>query len=409
MTSITRPDELRTSNRGAILRAVRRNPAQSRTFLSNITGLSPATLSAISNDLINEGVLRESAQAFDTSNKSKRGRPSLQLTPNPSAALTIAGTLSLNEITLMLVDYSGAIVYEHCTHLGTQTLSRTAISRRVVTSIHKAIEQSEISSDDLTHIELAFQGVTDVTNGILMWSPILKHKGIPLKDTLQAEFKVSVSIKNNCNMIARALSEQKHEELGSTFAALLFSHGIGMGVLHDNRLISGSRSSATEFGHMLHRANGALCRCGKHGCIEAYAADYAIWRRANRFDPGQTPDENIEFSSLQPLIEQARKRNGPERKAFVEAGLAIGTGLGNLFTLLDSFPVAVVGPITEAMDLMEAAIREGIQHGVREDDSVLVPLLYFPDDRALLREGCIQTALDAVDLSCFVSEPNDVT
>lgn len=208
-------------------------------------------------------------------------------------------------------------------------------------------------------------------------------------------------------MIARALSEQNHKELGGTFAALLFSHGIGMGVFHDTRLISGSRSSATEFGHMLHKANGALCRCGKHGCIEAYAADYAIWRRANRLDPGETPEENIEFSSLQPLIAQARKRNGPERQAFVEAGHAIGTGLGNLFTLLDSFPVALVGPITEALDLMETAIREGIQHGIREDDPVLVPLLCFADDRALLREGCIQTALDAVDLNCFVLESGD--
>ena len=331
----------------------------------------------------------------------------MQLSPNPDAALAVATIFSLDEITSTVVDYSGAIVFDHRTELKTQDLTRSEIPRAIITSLHKTLKKAAISADQLSHIELSFQGATDVTNGILMWSPILRHKGIALKDKLEDEFNVSVCIRNDCNMIVRALSEQNHAELGSTFSAVLFSHGIGMGVLHENRLISGARSSATEFGHMLHQANGALCRCGKSGCIEAYAADYAIWRRAKQLEPAQDPQQAPDFDALQELIVCARNRAGPERQAFIDAGHAIGTGLGNLFALLDSFPVALVGPMTEAFDLMEPSIREGIQHGIREEETDTVPIICFTDDRALIREGCIQSALDAIDLNCFVTETHE--
>ena len=53
-----------------------------------------------------------------------------------------------------------------------------------------------------------------------------------------------------------------------------------MGLIINGDVYHGATGAASEFGHMNHIPHGPLCRCGKQGCIEAYAADYGIWRAA---------------------------------------------------------------------------------------------------------------------------------
>lgn len=47
--------------------------------------------------------------------------------------------------------------------------------------------------------------------------------------------------------------------------------GIGGALVLEGRPYNGSRGAAGEIGHVVVRADGALCSCGRRGCVEAYA------------------------------------------------------------------------------------------------------------------------------------------
>ena len=47
--------------------------------------------------------------------------------------------------------------------------------------------------------------------------------------------------------------------------------GIGGGLIVDGRPFTGSRGAAGEIGHVVVATGGALCSCGRRGCVEAYA------------------------------------------------------------------------------------------------------------------------------------------
>ena len=47
--------------------------------------------------------------------------------------------------------------------------------------------------------------------------------------------------------------------------------GIGGALILDGRPFNGSRGAAGELGHVIVRPGGALCSCGRRGCVEAYA------------------------------------------------------------------------------------------------------------------------------------------
>src|SRR6186713_18396 len=75
-----RHDDLRRRNRAMVISAVRRAGQPSRTEIAATTGLSHSTISAISSDLIGEGILTESKPNEPA--LLKRGRPQVGLSLN---------------------------------------------------------------------------------------------------------------------------------------------------------------------------------------------------------------------------------------------------------------------------------------------------------------------------------------
>lgn len=185
------------------------------------------------------------------------------------------------------------------------------------------------------------------------------------------------------------------------FIAILLSHGIGMGIMLKGKLFTGTQSSGSEFGHMIHRPDGALCRCGRRGCVEAYAGSYAIWRNARQASDAEEPVADISDAEMFALAAQARLEDGPERQAFRIAGEAIGFGLGSLFALIDAAPVAFVGYGASAFDLIEPAMRKAIARTAGGQHSKAPSFDTIPDEMPLIRNGCAIRALAFVDHEIF--------
>src|SRR5690606_10864138 len=160
-------------------------------------------------------------------------------------------------------------------------------------------------------------------------------------------------------MIATEHQYRKPKRSDNNLLEFLLSHGIGMGLMLNGRIFTGIRSSGGEFGHMIHKPDGSLCRCGRRGCIEAYAGSYAIQRRAQD-ENLHAPLADTHGADLQSLLATARESEGPARLAFREAGQAIGFGLGSLFSLIDPAPVALIGHGTAAFDILEPEIRTAL-------------------------------------------------
>jgi predicted NBD/HSP70 family sugar kinase len=390
-----RHDDLRRRNRAMVISAIRRAGQPSRTEIAAATALSHSTISAITSDLIAEGMLIESRGSDAPAQK--RGRPQVAVGLNPDAAAIVAVVLSMNSLSAALIDYSGATIADERRKLPTLELGRDQLVAETIAAIRKVIAAGAGGPHPLTRIVVAIQGVTDSAERKLLWSPITPHGDIDFSAILEAEFGTPATVENDCNMIAVALRWRNPERYARDFIAVLLSHGIGMGMVLRGELFTGTQSSGGEFGHMIHRPDGALCRCGRRGCIEAYAGNYAIWRNAHRMAEDARVAEDITDADMKALAEAARRTDGPERAAFRIAGEAIGFGLGSLFALIDPAPVAIVGHGANAFDLIEAPMLDAIARTAGGQHSGAISFDTVPDEMPLIREGCAMRALTAVD------------
>jgi predicted NBD/HSP70 family sugar kinase len=406
MTVGIRHDDLRRRNRAMVIAAVRRAGQPSRTEIAGTTALSHSTISAISSDLINEGVLNEVKGG--EGGPLKRGRPQVAISLNPAAASIVAVVLSLNSLSATLIDYSGRSLAERSLRLPTLSLARDDLVAATTTIVTGLIDDHGTAEAPVLRIVLAIQGITDAGSRTLLWSPITRETDIPFGQMLEAATGIPVTVENDCNMIALALRSHDPERYRNDFIAIMLSHGIGMGMVLRGELFTGTQSSGGEFGHMIHRPGGALCRCGRRGCIEAYAGNYAIWRSAEGMPEDSQPVADIGDADIAALADRARRGDSPEREAFRKAGEALGFGLGSLFALIDPAPVAMVGHGALAFDLLEPSIRQAIALTAGGQHSKAISFDTEPNEMPLIREGCAVRALTFLDLQIFAPGINAV-
>jgi predicted NBD/HSP70 family sugar kinase len=403
MTAGIRHDDLRRRNRAMVIAAVRRAGQPSRTEIAMATGLSHSTISAISADLIEEGILTETKGVEPAA--ARRGRPQVALALNPDAATVIVAVLSLNELSSAAIDYAGGLVAEDRRALTTATIARDELVAELTAMVRRLTSGRTSGRAKPLRIVLAIQGITDAEARVMLWSPITPHKDVPFADILEREFAVPTTVENDCNMMAVALRWRDPARYRDDFLAILLSHGIGMGLVLKGQPFTGTRSSGGEFGHMIHKPGGALCRCGRRGCVEAYAGDYAIWRNARQKDETSAPEDGVSTADMQAIAARARAGDGPEREAYRKAGTAIGYGIGSLFALIDPAPVAFVGGGAAAFDLLEPAIRAAIAETAGGQHSEAISFDTIPDELPLIRQGCAMHALTFVDREIFAGGP----
>ncbi|ESY75368.1 ROK family protein [Mesorhizobium sp. M1050] len=394
-----RHDDLRRRNRAMVIAAVRRARQPSRTEIAATTGLSHSTISAISSDLIGEGILTESKPS--EAGSLKRGRPQVGLSLNPEAAAVMTVVLSLNFLSVAVIDYAGQVISEEQRRLDTLTIARDALIGECTAIVRRRFEDPDLDVHRIARIALAIQGITDTRARAMLWSPITPHTDIAFADILEDEFGIPATMENDCNMMAIALRWRDPDRYRNDFIAILLSHGIGMGLVLKGELFTGTHSSGGEFGHMIHRPNGALCRCGRRGCVEAYAGNYAIWRNARQLGEDAEPVADVSDADMRSLAAVARESDGPEREAYRKAGEALGYGLGSLFALIDPAPVAMVGVSAAAFDLIEPALRKAIAQTAGGQHSEWISFEAEPNELPLIREGCAMRALTFVDQEIF--------
>ena len=391
--SIIRSDDLRAENRHRILRSLRRDRPRSRAALAKITGLSAASVSTLISDLASQGIV-SSSRALP-SGTLRRGRPQNTIALSESAGAVVTLALTIDRIQVCLVDYSGVTLEQQETRIQSRELDQAELLENLQWAIQAVLNRRP--EKKLKHIGIGFQGVINHSTGDLLWSPILGVQQIPIRPVLQNAFSVAVNVNNDCRLIAEALYHLHADTLGESFAAILFSHGVGMGLYLNGQPFSGTQSSALELGHVQHISKGALCRCGKRGCIEAYAADYGIDRAARGQQSCTTPAGYVSKQRMQEITQAALTGNQNARHALIVAGNAIGEGLGNVFTLLDPMPVALIGRSADGFDLMMEGLCDAIRRTNRVDTDLVELIHCFNEDDPLLQSGLALDTLASLD------------
>jgi predicted NBD/HSP70 family sugar kinase len=399
-------DLVRRQNRHILLAALRSHGPMARVELGRLTGLSPASITTISSQLIAEKAVMDLEEAPDRTDPNRRGRPTTRVDLNPKAARVIAIKISIGGLELALVDFAGKILARKKLVVSTYEMSAEEFARHAEEIIRTILSENSLEPTDVTHIGVAAQGVTDSVLGTIAWSPAFRQRNIAVVGPIEAKFGISCSIANDANMIAEGVMAADRYSYTGTAAVVFMGYGVGMGLVIDGKVYHGATGAAAEFGHMNHIPNGASCRCNRFGCLEAYASDYGILRSSqNSSDQSAPPSSAVDPAVMLALENAARDGDSNAAAAYEKAGRAIGFGLARMIALLNPDRIVLAGPGTRALDLIEPALRAAIEEGVVEELRRQVKIETVPINTDMIITGTIAATLRQLDSDVFSSGP----
>jgi predicted NBD/HSP70 family sugar kinase len=402
----------RGSNRGRLVEVLRRQGPSPRVELARSTGLSFPAISALTSRLMADELLCEAEtetgaampwpedtdeEDADGLNGRRRGRPAVLLTLNPEFGRVIAVSLRMNLIETLIADFRGSGLAQSRLALVTRALDAGALCDLVIAQIDAMLEATATPRHRLLGIGIALQGIVNADSGRHLWSPALSVTDVDLAKPMRRAFGVEVVMANDAVAAALSLAAAEPALAQGLSAAIMVGHGVGMGVVVDGEARWGA-GAGSEIGHVKLAPDGAQCRCGQRGCIEAYLADYALYRDARTF-LDLPPAVSQQPSEAQMALLRERALGGDPRleRLFGQAGRALAEAVAATISILRPHHVILSGPGMQAFDMMRPAYEE------RLDQAVLPWLLKSteihvrPSDSATIVDGMVRRTLRVVD------------
>lgn len=337
------PDQTQPLKR-QVFDALRANGTIARVDLARKLDISPATITSISADLIRNGFIEEALlKKTDTKDVTiGRGRPPIGLKISGPSGHVIGIKISDRFNSAVVLDLSGQTVCNVSLPIPQTQRGPQSIIAETGALIEAALHESGFTRDAIAAIAVGLPGMVDFDAGRVIWCPFMFERDIPLRDMLQDAFGYPARIDNDANLLTLAELWFGAGRKRENFAVVSIEHGVGMGLVIDHQVRRGGGGLGMELGHSKVQMDGALCRCGRRGCLEAYIADYALVREAstalNIAHIGPDVSETLET-----LYARAKAGDASARAIFSRAGRYLAMGLANIVTLFDPAVILLSG------------------------------------------------------------------
>lgn len=394
--TVSDSDSVRRLNRGLLLAALRSGGPQSRTALAGVTGLSHASVTAIMQDLLNQRVVEE-LNSPDRSDGRSRGRPATLVGFRRQAAYVALFELDVNRLRASLVDYSGVLVDRLESNVDPGTFVTRTPTDFFETHLESLRQRTPKAAGSLRRVAISVQGILDRDGGGVKWSPIAHLAGTAFATGLAERTGLAVTLHKRGRLLAegtRWLDPNLHD---ASVATVFVGSTIAMGLSLHGQSAGRGEGGATEFGHMNHTPNGALCRCGMRGCIEAYAADYGVLRTSYSVPETTPPAPAVPAQQYESLVQRAEQGDRAATHGFNLAGRAIGFGLSRMLAMFDPSHILLVGPGARALALMRPEIEAALATSLVCRINGMPLISAHLDEKEPIFRGLLMKTLAAVD------------
>jgi glucokinase-like ROK family protein len=218
--------------------------------------------------------------------------------------------------------------------------------------VYKILDQLiEGISQPLLGIGVGAPGLINTTEGMVVNSVNLNWLNLPLTSLLKRRYHLPVYVLNDSQAVAIGeYTYGKEHQADEDLIVINVRHGIGAGIVINGVLFQGDSGSAGEIGHIVVvPEGGALCRCGKKGCLETVASAQALIKRVRSL-VSQYPNSQLaqdpQGINLE-TIENAFINSDPLAcQTVLETAHYIGIAISSLVGILNIQKIILVGDMT---------------------------------------------------------------
>jgi len=332
--------------------------AMSVAELSELFDKSIPSIAKAVNELIDEGFVVEQGYA-----PSSGGRRPLMYAINASAMYILAIAMDQLSTRIQLVDLLNQPASEFLM-VELKLSNNPEALDQLVDHINSYIAASGITKDKIAGVGIGMPGFINPIQGINY--SYLNAGEKSLTQYISDEIGLPTYIDNDSSLIA--LAEQKFGTAKSYKEVMVINlgWGIGLGMIVNGEIFRGRNGFAGEFSHIPLSEDGALCECGKRGCLEAEASMLVVSHRAiEGIESGRvTSLKQIDVAHSKimadAIMESANNGDQFAIELFSDAGYKIGKALAILIHIMNPQAIVLSGRGAKVGKIFMAPIQQAL-------------------------------------------------
>jgi glucokinase len=251
---------------------------------------------------------------------------------------------------------------------------KNALIDSIVEHVEFLLSENNIGKKSSLGVGIGAPGAVNVRTGIVHYFVnIPDWREVPLGPIMRRRLKVPVFVDNDVNVMALAEFRFGAGRGSQNMLGIALGTGVGGGLVLEGRLYRGTAYAGGEFGHLQLSFKGPKCKCGSHGCLEAYSGSHYI---ANAVAAAIRAGERTyikelvggDLSKITPEVidKAARAGDGFAKSVWHGVGEAVGMGIAGVANLLNVDKVVIGGGVARAGRILFDAIRRTVDERAME-------------------------------------------
>ncbi len=271
-------DQTKKTNRLLVLQLLCMMGGGSRTELTKRVRLAKMTVSNITAELLQNGILFEKEPLENGA--SSAGRKQMLLSFSEKSPLVIGIWISRDSC-MGIVSTMDLEILEQETMYFSVTENASSLLEKIASLCMEL--RSRVSNErKILGIGIASIGPLDIRQGIILNPPnFFEIENLPLQSELERRLHLPVFMENDTN--AGALAEKYFGNCTdcTDFIYIGLTNGLSAGIVLRDSLLHGRHGFAGEVGHTTIDPHGKVCYCGRKGCLETVCTVPALLQDAS--------------------------------------------------------------------------------------------------------------------------------
>ncbi len=371
-------------NEGQIFNIIRRHGPVSRADIARLTGLTPPTVTNITNKLLDAGIIIDYMIGV-----SSGGRRPVLLKVNPDSGQVIIIHIRSFKMIGYVVDAALQVHFEQTVSIrGLEHSTILELIQEVIDSCCKAAAKQPLA------IGVVIRGPVRTQEGISVFAPNIGWKNVPLKYIIEEKNRIPTFVENDSHVLAYGEYFFGVAQDAVNMILLKVGFGIGSGIMFNGSLYRGINGSAGEVGHTVIDVAGPICSCGNTGCMEAMASETALVNLvAAGIRAGQsslvTDIVKGDVSNIAPedIYQAADAGDTLSIKMLGQAAGYLGIGIANLVNIFNPELVVIGGGLAKASKYIEKTVWDTVSCRSFESCSSVLNIKYSTETNENTMKG----------------------
>ena len=372
-------ENVKKSNRSAILKLLNNRGPMSRKDIAVAVGLTPASVTMICSDLLEEGIITEIGEAQEAG---RVGRKKILVSLNSEYRYVFCVGIESEETYISITDLMGKVI-KSTSLITDASMDPENFLSKIADNFKALMWESDFSKDQILGVGVSIPGKVDCDNGISINTYSIWDRPVNVTDVLSNELGLPVFLDNNLK--AYALSELFFGT-GRTKENLLvlkWGPGVGSSIVVNQSIYQGAHGNAAEVGHMIKSSTGKKCKCGRRGCLQTEIATHAIIETViNEY--GTTEEGHKEMPLLDAWLKEGNEITYQNTEVWCgiqdkklqdildEKVECIIHAAVNIATMLDPNRIVVFGYLFDAPGLYERFMKKYLELDPTRNESFIV-------------------------------------